>query len=99
MTADTPRCFSRMATTLVACSGMRIAGQKFQTLGTNSHLTHPTRQKEDLHKLVTHLKLHNFALVGFSMGGGEVARYIGKHGPKGVTKAVIIGGIPPYLLK
>jgi non-heme chloroperoxidase len=54
---------------------------------------------EDLHKLVTHLKLRNFALVGFSMGGGEVARYIGKHGPKGVTKAVIIGGIPPYLLK
>jgi len=54
---------------------------------------------EDLHKLVTHLKLRNFALVGFSMGGGEVARYIGKHGSKGVSKAVIIGGIPPYLLK
>lgn len=54
---------------------------------------------EDLHMLVTHLKLRNFALVGFSMGGGEVARYIGKHGPKGVSKAVIIGGIPPYLLK
>ena len=54
---------------------------------------------EDLHKLVTHLKLRNFALVGFSMGGGEVARYIGKFGSKEVTKAVIIGGIPPYLLK
>lgn len=54
---------------------------------------------EDLHKLVTHLKVRNFALVGFSMGGGEVARYIGKHGSKGVSKAVIIGGIPPYLLK
>jgi non-heme chloroperoxidase len=54
---------------------------------------------EDLHKLVTHLKLRNFALVGFSMGGGEVARYIGKYGSKGVSKAVIIGGIPPYLLK
>jgi non-heme chloroperoxidase len=54
---------------------------------------------EDLHKLVTHLKLRNFALVGFSMGGGEVARYIGKHGSKEVSKAVIIGGIPPYLLK
>ena len=54
---------------------------------------------EDLHKLVTHLKLRNFALVGFSMGGGEVARYIGKHGPKGVSKAVIIGGVPPHLLK
>jgi non-heme chloroperoxidase len=53
----------------------------------------------DLHKLVTHLKLRNFALVGFSMGGGEVARYTGKHGSKGVSKAVIIGGVPPYLLK
>jgi len=54
---------------------------------------------EDLHKLVTHLKLRNFALVGFSMGGGEVARYIGKHGSKGVTKAVFISSIPPFLLK
>src|SRR2546426_1413804 len=54
---------------------------------------------EDLHKLVAHLKLRDFALVGFSMGGGEVARYIGKYGSKGVSKAVVIGGIPPYLLK
>src|SRR5437899_2207155 len=54
---------------------------------------------EDLHKVVIRLKLKNFALVGFSMGGGEVARYIGKYGSKGVSKAVIIGGIPPYLLK
>ena len=54
---------------------------------------------EDLRKLVTHLKLRDFTLVGFSMGGGEVARYIGKYGSKDVSKAVIIGGIPPYLLK
>jgi len=54
---------------------------------------------EDLHKLVSHLKLRNFALVGFSMGGGEVARYIGKYGSKDVSKAVIISGVPPYLLK
>jgi len=54
---------------------------------------------EDLHKLVTHLKLKDFALVGFSMGGGEVARYIGKYGSKDVSKAVIIGGVPPFLLK
>ena len=33
------------------------------------------------------------------MGGGEVARYIGKYGSKGVSKAVIIGGVPPFLLK
>jgi non-heme chloroperoxidase len=54
---------------------------------------------EDLHKLVAHLKLRHFSLVGFSMGGGEVARYIGKYGSKGVNKAVIIGGVPPFLLK
>ena len=54
---------------------------------------------QDLHKLITHLKLKNFVLVGFSMGGGEVARYIGKHGSKDVAKAVIMGGVPPYLLK
>ena len=54
---------------------------------------------EDLHKLVTHLELRDFALVGFSMGGGEVARYMGKYGSKGVSKAVIISGVPPFLLK
>ena len=54
---------------------------------------------EDLHKLVTHLKLRDFTLVGFSMGGGEVARYLGKYGSNGVRKAVFIGSVPPFLLK
>jgi non-heme chloroperoxidase len=54
---------------------------------------------EDLHKLVTRLKLRDFALAGFSMGGGEVARYLGKYGSKGVTNAVIVSGVPPFLLK
>src|SRR5256712_9359188 len=54
---------------------------------------------DDLHKLVTQLKLRDFTLVGFSMGGGEVARYLGKYGSKGVSKAVIISGVPPFLLK
>ena len=45
------------------------------------------------------LELRDFALVGFSMGGGEVARYIGKYGSKGVNKAVSLLGIPPFLLK
>jgi pimeloyl-ACP methyl ester carboxylesterase len=49
--------------------------------------------------VITKLKLRDFVLVGFSMGGGEVARYIGRYGSKDVSKAVIIGGIPPYLLK
>ncbi|HTD47499.1 MAG TPA: alpha/beta hydrolase [bacterium] len=54
---------------------------------------------EDLRKLVTTLELREFALVGFSMGGGEVARYLGKYGSQGVSKAVFISSVPPYLLK
>lgn len=54
---------------------------------------------EDLRELVTKLRLRDVALVGFSMGGGEVSRYLGKHGSDGVRKAVIIGGVPPFLLK
>jgi non-heme chloroperoxidase len=54
---------------------------------------------DDLHQLIVQLKLKNFSLAGFSMGGGEVARYFGKYGSKGAARAVIIGGVPPYLLK
>src|SRR6266404_7128155 len=54
---------------------------------------------EDLRKVIQHLELRDFALVGFSMGGGEVARYLGKYGSKDVSKAVIISGVPPFLLK
>ena len=54
---------------------------------------------EDLRKLVTKLNLRDFALVGFSMGGGEVARYLGTYGSEHVTKAVFIAAVPPFLLK
>ena len=54
---------------------------------------------EDLHQLITRLELRDFVLAGFSMGGGEVARYFGKYGSQGVSKAVIISGVPPFLLK
>src|SRR5659263_11467 len=54
---------------------------------------------EDLHKLVTQLELRDFTLVGFSMGCGEVARYLGKYGSNGVSKAVIISGVRPILLQ
>jgi pimeloyl-ACP methyl ester carboxylesterase len=53
----------------------------------------------DLHKLVTKLDLRQAALVGFSMGGGEVARYLGRYGPERVAKAVFISSVPPFLLK
>jgi pimeloyl-ACP methyl ester carboxylesterase len=53
----------------------------------------------DLDKLMTKLDLHDVTLVGFSMGGGEVARYLSTYGSKRVSKAVFIASIPPFLLK
>jgi non-heme chloroperoxidase len=54
---------------------------------------------EDLAKLVERLDLRNAIHVGHSTGGGEVARYIGRHGGLRVTKAVLIGAVPPLMLK
>jgi len=54
---------------------------------------------EDLQQLMTQLDLRDTALVGFSMGGGEVARYLGSYGSTRVSKAVFIASIPPFLLK
>ena len=54
---------------------------------------------EDLHKIMTELDLADATLVGFSMGGGEVARYLGTYGSDRVERAVFISAIPPFLLK
>lgn len=53
----------------------------------------------DLAGLMDHLDLRDVTLVGFSMGGGEVARYIGAHGTDRVAQAVFAGAIPPALKK
>jgi pimeloyl-ACP methyl ester carboxylesterase len=53
----------------------------------------------DLDQVLTALNLTNVALVGFSMGTGEVTRYLGKYGAKRVRKAVLIGTLGPYLVK
>ncbi|MBU3573270.1 alpha/beta hydrolase [Priestia aryabhattai] len=53
----------------------------------------------DLHQLLEHLDLTNVTLVGFSMGGGEVARYVGTYGTDRVEKAVFAGAVPPFLYK
>ena len=54
---------------------------------------------DDLAALVEHLDLKNAVHVGHSTGGGEVARYIGRHGTKRVAKAALIGAIPPVMIK
>jgi non-heme chloroperoxidase len=53
----------------------------------------------DLNSLLEHLDLNNLVLVGFSMGTGEVTRYLGNYGSARVSKAVLMGAIPPFLLK
>jgi non-heme chloroperoxidase len=53
----------------------------------------------DLNALLEHLDLSRIVLVGFSMGSGEVTRYLGTYGSARVRKAALLGAIPPYLLK
>jgi non-heme chloroperoxidase len=54
---------------------------------------------DDLAELIEKLDLKEITMVGHSTGGGEVARYIGRHGSKRVAKAVLIGSVPPIMLK
>ena len=68
-------------------SGRPIAGYDYDTFAS------------DLNDLMTALDLKKAVLVGFSMGGGEVARYIGTYGTSRVAKAVLLGAVPPFLLQ
>ena len=54
---------------------------------------------DDLAELIEQLDLRDVILVGHSTGGGEVTRYIGRHGTSRVAKAVLVGAIPPLMLK
>ena len=54
---------------------------------------------DDLAALIEALDLHDAVLVGHSTGGGEVAHYIGRHGTARIAKAVLVGAVPPIMLK
>ncbi|WP_425259265.1 alpha/beta fold hydrolase [Rubrivivax sp. RP6-9] len=54
---------------------------------------------DDLNELFTQLDIQGATMVGHSTGGGEVARYIGRHGTKRVARAVLIGAVPPLMVK
>jgi len=54
---------------------------------------------DDLAELVKHLDLKDAIHVGYSTGGGEVARYVGRHGTQRVARAALIGAIPPVMIK
>lgn len=68
-------------------SGWSFSGYDYETLAA------------DVHTVLETLDLTKAALVGFSMGGGEVARYLSKYGSARVSKAVLIAAVTPFLLK
>jgi non-heme chloroperoxidase len=54
---------------------------------------------DDLAGVIEHLDLHDVVLVGHSTGGGEITRYMGRHGTARVARAVLLGAVPPLMLK
>ena len=54
---------------------------------------------DDLAQLIEMLDLQDVTLIGFSMGGGEVARYIGRHGTKRIARVALVAAVPPLMLK
>src|SRR5689334_4440003 len=70
-------------------------GRSSQTSSGNDMSTYA----DDLAALIDHLDLKNAILVGHSTGGGEVTRYIGRHGSKRVEKVVLIASVPPLLIR
>jgi non-heme chloroperoxidase len=89
-------------TNLVAAAGYRAIahdrrghGRSSQTWDGNEMDTYA----DDLAELIESLDLHEAVLVGHSTGGGEITRYLGRHGTSRVAKAVLLGAVPPLMLK
>jgi non-heme chloroperoxidase len=86
----------------LASNGYRAIGHDRRGHGRSSQPWHGNdldTYADDLAALVQTLGLENVVHVGHSTGGGEVARYIGRHGTGRVAKAVLIGAIPPVMVK
>ncbi|MDO8212391.1 alpha/beta fold hydrolase [Conexibacter sp. CPCC 206217] len=86
----------------LAANGCRVIahdrrghGRSTQTWGGNEMDTYA----DDLAELIEALDLQGVTLVGFSTGGGEVARYVGRHGTARVAKFVLVSAVPPFMLQ
>ena len=88
--SSSPTTASAPSLTTVAAGGGRASH------GTGNDLDH---YADDLAAVIESLDLHDVVLVGHSTGGGEVTRYIGRHGTSRVAKVVLLGAIPPLMLK
>ena len=86
----------------LASNGYRVIAHDRRGHGRSSQPWHGNdmdHYADDLSAVIEALKLKKVTLVGFSTGGGEVARYIGRHGTKRVEKAVLVAAVPPLMLK
>lgn len=73
----------------------RSHGRSSQTWDGN----HMDQYADDLAELINKLDLKNLIMIGHSTGGGEVAHYLGRHGTSRVAKVVLVGAVPPLMLK
>jgi non-heme chloroperoxidase len=86
----------------LASNGYRVIAHDRRGHGRSSQPwdgNHMDQYADDLAELFEKLDLKDAIMVGHSTGGGEVARYIGRHGRKRVAKAVLVGAVPPLMLK
>ena len=95
-TIGTPRCSSFSITGFrVIAHDRRVTGVRLRQPMVTTWITMPTTSQ----RLTAHLDLNDAIHVGHSTGGGEVARYIAKHGQDRVAKAVLISSVPPLMVK
>ena len=87
-------CFGQQGYRVVA-HDRRSHGRSDQTWDGN----HMDQYADDLAELITKLDLKNIVMIGHSTGGGEVAHYIGRHGTSRVARVVLVGAVPPLMLK
>src|SRR4026207_1983947 len=86
----------------LAQNGYRVVAHDRRGHGRSSQASSGNAMKvyaDDLAAIIEALDLRNATLVGHSTGGGEVTRYIGRHGSKRVAKVVLIAAVPPLMLK
>ena len=86
----------------LASKGYRVVAHDRRGHGRSSQPWHGNdmdHYADDLAQVIEALDLRDATLVGFSTGGGEVARYIGRHGTGRVKKAVLVAAVPPLMLK
>jgi non-heme chloroperoxidase len=86
----------------LAQNGFRAVAHDRRSHGRSSQTwdgNHMDRYADDLAELIEHLDLRDLILVGHSTGGGEVAHYVGRHGTARVAKLVLVGAVPPLMVK